>query len=144
MTARLQTEPIRVEELVAAVRADGDGAVALFLGTVRNQNAGRRVLHLEYSAYDGMAENEMARIEREALEAHDVSRTAVFHRTGRLEIGEISVAVAVAAAHRAPAVEACRFVIDTLKKTVPIWKKEFFEGGSVWVEGPATPRARPA
>ena len=132
---RLQTEPIRAEELVAEVRGDADGAVALFLGTVRNHNCGRRVLYLEYSAYPEMAVSEMRRIETQARERFGVDRLALVHRTGRLEIGEASVGVAVAAAHRAEAFDACRFVIDTLKSMVPIWKKEVFEGGEVWIEG---------
>jgi molybdopterin synthase catalytic subunit len=132
---RLQAEPIHPEQLVEQVRGAGDGAVALFLGTVRDHHDGRRVLHLEYHAYPEMAEREMARIEAEALQRFGVSRIALVHRTGRLEIGEVSVGVAVAAAHRAPAVEACRFAIDALKETVPIWKREFFEGGAVWIEG---------
>lgn len=132
---RLQPEPIRVEDLVAEVRRDADGAVAVFVGTVRDHNAGRRVLFLEYEAYAGMAEAEMARIEREAIARFGVSRVAIVHRTGRLAIGEASVAIAVASAHRAPALDACRFAIDTLKATVPIWKKEHFEGGEVWIEG---------
>ena len=130
---RLQAEPIVLEELIAAVRGDGDGAVATFLGTVRDRNEGRRVLHLEYEAYGGMAEREMERIAAEARERHAVSRIAIVHRTGRVEIGEASVAIAVSAPHRAAALEATRFVIDTLKRTVPIWKREHFEGGSVWV-----------
>ena len=133
---RLQREPISIDELVAAVRGDEDGAVATFLGVVRNHNAGRRVLHLEYEAYEGMAESEMRRIEDESLATFEVSRVAIAHRTGRLEIGEASVAVAVSAHHRGEAIDACRLVIDTLKRTVPIWKREFFEGGSVWIEGP--------
>jgi molybdopterin synthase catalytic subunit len=133
---RLQSEPIDVAELVAGVRGEGDGAVTLFLGTVRDQNRGRTVRYLEYEAYAGMAESEMERIERQTLERFDVSRITIVHRTGRLEIGEASVAVAVAAPHRAPALEACRFAIDTLKVAVPIWKKEHFEGGAVWIEGP--------
>ena len=132
---RLQEGPIRVEDLVAEARADGDGALAIFLGTVRNTNVGRRVLHLEYQAYPALAEAEMARIEREALERFGVSRVAIVHRTGRLEIGETSVAIVVASAHRAPALLACRFAIEELKKKVPIWKKEFFEGGEAWIEG---------
>jgi molybdopterin synthase catalytic subunit len=132
---RLQSDAILADELVREVRGDGDGAVAVFLGTVRNENAGRRVLYLEYHAYAGMAEREMERIEREAVKRFGVSTVAIAHRTGRLEIGEASVAVAAASPHRAEAMEACRFVIDTLKKTVPIWKKEFFEGGTVWIEG---------
>jgi molybdopterin synthase catalytic subunit len=133
---RIQSDPIRSESLVERVRTDGDGAVALFLGTVRNRNRGRKVTYLVYEAYDGMAESEMARIESEARERFEVAGIAIVHRTGRLEIGEASVGVAVAAAHRGPALEACRFVIDALKRTVPIWKKEVFEGGEAWIEGP--------
>ena len=132
---RLQAEPIRLEKLCDEVRADADGAVALFVGTVRDHNKGRRVLYLEYEAYAAMAEAEMQRIEDEVRERFAVSRVALVHRTGRLEIGEASVIVAVAAAHRADAFDACRFVIDTLKQRVPIWKKEVFEGGEVWIEG---------
>ena len=131
---RLQEGPIRVEELIGAVRGDGDGAVALFLGTVRDHNAGRRVLRLEYSAYAEMAEAEMAALESEARSRFDISRVALVHRRGLLEVGEVSVGVAVSAVHRAEAFEACRYVIDTLKRKVPIWKKEFFEGGERWVE----------
>ena len=132
---RLQSEPIHADALIARARTDADGAVALFLGTVRDHNVGRRVLHLEYQAYAPMAEREMATIEAEARRRFPVSDMALIHRTGRLEIGEISVAVAVATAHRHDAFEACRYVIDELKKRVPIWKKEFFEGGDVWIEG---------
>ena len=131
---RLQAEPIVLDELIAAVRGDGDGAVATFLGTVRDQNQGRRVLFLEYEAYGGMAEREMERIADEARGRYEVSRIAIVHRTGRLEIGEASVAIAVAAPHRAAALEATRFVIDTLKRTVPIWKKEFAADGEYWVD----------
>jgi molybdopterin synthase catalytic subunit len=130
---RLQSTPIVLDELVRDVRGDGDGAIATFLGCVRADNRGRSVLFLEYEAYGGMAEREMERIAAEALVRHAVSRVAIVHRTGRLEIGEASVAIAVAAPHRAAALEATRFVIDTLKKTVPIWKREHFEGGSVWI-----------
>lgn len=132
---RLQTDPIRVEELFAAVAARGDGAVALFLGTVRDENRGRKVLRLEYQAYEEMARLEMERVGEQARERFPISRLAIAHRTGTLEIGDVSVAVAVAAPHRAEALEACRFVIDTLKRTVPVWKKETFEGGEVWIEG---------
>ncbi len=132
---RLQEEPIRIEAIVEAIRGDEDGAVEAFLGTVRNHNSGRRVLHLEYHAYPEMAEGEMAKLERAAIERYGVSSVAIVHRTGRLEIGDVSVAVVVTSPHREPAQKACRFVIDTLKKTVPIWKKEYFEGGTVWIEG---------
>jgi molybdopterin synthase catalytic subunit len=133
--ARLQDEPISADALAAEVRGDGDGAVALFLGTVRNENAGRRVQFLEYEAYPGMAEAEMERIEREAARRFGVTRLLLVHRAGRLEIGEASVGVAASSPHRTQALEACRFAIDELKKTVPIWKKEYFEGGAVWIEG---------
>jgi molybdopterin synthase catalytic subunit len=134
---RLQAAPIVAQELIDAVRGDADGAVWLFLGTVRNHHAGRRVRWLEYQAYPEMARHEMLRIESEALARFAVRAVALVHRTGRLEVGETSVGVAVAAAHRAAAGDACRFVIDELKREVPIWKKEFFEGGAEWIEGPA-------
>ncbi len=117
---------------MAEIRQDADGALAVFVGTVRDHHRGRKVLHLEYSAYPEMAEKEMAAIEREALETFEIRELQMVHRVGRLELGEASVAVVVAAAHRAAAFEACRFVIDTLKERVPIWKKEFFEGGEAW------------
>jgi molybdopterin synthase catalytic subunit len=132
---RLQAEPIDVAVLTAAVRGDGDGAIAVFLGTVRDVNAGRKVLFLEYEAYEGMAEREIGKIVEEAHARFALTTVAVAHRVGRLEIGEVSVAVAVAAPHRAAALDACRFVIDTLKAKVPIWKREHFEGGVVWIEG---------
>ena len=132
---RLQQTPIRHEELVHAVRGAADGAVVLFLGTVRDHNQGRRVRYLESHAYPEMAERELRRLEEQARERFGVEHVALVHRTGRLEIGETTVAVAVASAHRADAFEACRFIIDRLKQTVPIWKKEFFEGGDVWIEG---------
>jgi molybdopterin synthase catalytic subunit len=134
---RIQNDPIDVAALTAAVRGDGDGAVSLFLGTVRNANAGRRVLFLEYEAYAPMAEREMQRIAEETRARYGVSRVGIVHRVGRLDIGEASVAIAVAAPHRAEAIDACRFVIDTLKRSVPIWKREHFDGGEVWIEGGA-------
>lgn len=134
--ARLTPGALDLAALAEEVRGDGDGAVACFVGTVRNRNEGRVVRFLEYEAYDGMAEREMERIEAEAVSRYGVTRVAIAHRVGRLEIGEASVAVAVAAAHRAAAFAACRFAVDTLKRTVPIWKKEHFEGGAVWIEGP--------
>jgi molybdopterin synthase catalytic subunit len=132
---RLQTEPIDVAGLVSATRGDGDGAISLFLGTVRNVNDGRRVLYLEDEAYGAMAEREMDRIAASAIARFGVASVSIVHRTGRLDIGEASVAIAVAAPHRASAMAACAFVIDTLKATVPIWKREHFEGGAVWLEG---------
>lgn len=132
---RLQSGPIDVAALAADARGDEDGAISLFVGTVRRVNAGRSVLFLEYEAYLGMAERELERIAAEAISRFGVTRVAIVHRVGRLEIGEASVAIAVAAPHRAAAMEACRFVIDTLKTRVPIWKREHFVGGAVWIEG---------
>jgi molybdopterin synthase catalytic subunit len=132
---RLQKDEIRIEKLLEAVGSRRDGAVAVFVGTVRESNRGRRVLHLEYDAYPEMAESEMNKLILEAGERFDISSVALVHRTGKLEIGEVSVAAAVAAPHRVAAFDACRFVIDTLKRTVPIWKKEVFDDGEVWIEG---------
>jgi molybdopterin synthase catalytic subunit len=131
---RLQADPIDAAVVAADAGGDGDGAVSLFLGTVRNVNVGRRVLFLEYEAYDRMAEREMERIATEAVARFGVTKVAIIHRVGRVEIGEASVVIAVAAPHRAPAMDACRFVIDTLKVSVPIWKREHFDDGAVWVE----------
>ena len=131
----VQRGPIDGQALIRSVQTDGDGAVALFLGTVRDHNEGRKVTGLEYSAYEEMALQELARVRDQALEQFEITRAAVVHRLGALEIGATSVAVAVAAPHRAAAFEACRFMIDTLKRTVPIWKKETFEDGEVWIEG---------
>jgi molybdopterin synthase catalytic subunit len=132
---RLQAGSIDVAALLSETRGDGDGAIALFLGTVRNFNAGRRVLFLEYEAYPGMAEREMEQIAAEALSRFGVTQVAIVHRVGRLEIGDVSVAVVVAAPHRAAAMDACRFAIDAVKVSVPIWKREHGDGGAVWIEG---------
>jgi molybdopterin synthase catalytic subunit len=132
---RLQDGSIDVAALLSETRGDGDGAIALFLGTVRNLNAGRRVLFLEYEAYPGMAEREMERIAAEALSRFGVTQVAIVHRVGRLAIGDVSVAVVVAAPHRAAGMDACRFAIDAVKVSVPIWKREHGDGGAVWIEG---------
>lgn len=131
--ARLTRERIDLAALLAAGPADG--AVCLFVGVVRNENAGRRVSHLEYEAYEDMALPLMEQIAAEAARRWPVTDVRVVHRLGQLEIGEPSVAVAVASPHRPEAFAACRYVIDTLKATVPIWKKEFYENGAVWLEG---------
>jgi molybdopterin synthase catalytic subunit len=131
---RLVREPIDLATLCGT--APSDGALALFVGVVRDENAGRRVLHLEYEGYEEMALSELERIVAEAVQRWPVGEVRVVHRLGRLEIGEASVAVAVASPHRAEAFAACRFVIDTLKARVPIWKKEFYADGSSWLEGP--------
>jgi molybdopterin synthase catalytic subunit len=113
-----------------------DGALALFVGIVRNENAGRAVLRLEYEAYEEMALSEMQAIDREARRRWPITDIRIVHRLGPMEVGEASVAVAVASPHRDEAFQACRFAIDTLKKTVPIWKREFYADGAVWLEGP--------
>lgn len=131
---RLQVAPIDAAAIAADARGDGDGAVSVFLGTVRDVSSGRRVLFLQYEAYASMAEREMEGIAEEAIARFGVTKVAMIHRVGRVEIGEASVAIAVAAPHRSAAMDACRFVIDTLKASVPIWKSEHFEGGAVWIE----------
>ncbi|MGQ0568781.1 MAG: molybdenum cofactor biosynthesis protein MoaE [Armatimonadota bacterium] len=128
----LGRDPIRVDALLDAVRVPGAGAVVLFLGTVRDHSRGRHVGHLEYEAYEALARKEMTRIATHAIERWGV-RIAIVHRLGTLAIGEISVAIAVAAPHRRDAFEAGRFAIDTLKQTVPIWKKEVWASGSEWI-----------
>jgi molybdopterin synthase catalytic subunit len=134
---RLVTGPIDPGALMADLRRDDCGAVACFVGVVRNHHQGRRVRHLEYEAYAPMAEEQMRRIVEEARARWPVEAMAIVHRTGRLEIGEASVAVVVAAAHRRAALEACDFGIERLKASVPIWKKEFFDGDASWVIGDA-------
>ncbi len=124
-----------VAGVVAAVASAGDGAVTTFLGLVRDHNKGRRVTHLVYEAYEPLAVKALDRIVAEALEHWPSVRLAVHHRTGRLEIGEASVAIAAASAHRADAFAACRYAIERIKQIVPIWKHEFFEGGDAWIEG---------
>lgn len=137
----LVREPIRVDAVLDAVRHPGAGAVVLFLGTVRDHSRGRAVERLEYEAYDALARSEMAAIAAQAAERWGV-RMAIVHRLGEVPIGEISVAIAVAAPHRRDAFEAGRFAIDTLKQRVPIWKKEVWTGGAEWV-GQEEPAALP-
>ena len=132
---RVQADPLDLAALLALVQAPSLGGVAVFLGTVRDHHAGRAVVRLEYEAYPEMAEAEMRKIAEEAKGRFGVARIAVAHRTGRHEIGETSVAVVVGSAHRREALEACRFVIDTLKRTAPIWKRELYEDGAAWIEG---------
>ena len=115
------------------VASDGAGAIATFLGTVRNRSRGRDVLYLEYEAYEGMAEETMASLARDLSGRHELVAVAMHHRVGRVDIGEPSVAIAVSAPHRAAALAACREAIDTLKRTVPLWKKEVYEGGEEWI-----------
>jgi molybdopterin synthase catalytic subunit len=136
---RLQREPIDSAALLAQCRADDDGAVCLFDGIVRNQTRGRPTLYLEYDSYPSMAVAEMERLALHALSSFAVRDLRIVHRVGRLEIGESSVLIVVASAHRAAAFEACRWIIDSLKKTVPVWKKEFFSDGAAWADGDPFP-----
>jgi molybdopterin synthase catalytic subunit len=128
-------EPIDVRALVAQLARGADGAVVVFEGVVRDHSYGRRTLYLEYEAYEPMALGEMRRLALDVRRTFPIDRIAIVHRLGRLEIGETSVAIVVTSAHRAPAFDACRSAIDRLKKTVPIWKKEYFSDGAVWAEG---------
>ena len=137
--ARLLRGPIDTASVPSALQRPEDGAVATFDGIVRNQSRGRRTLHLEYSAYDRMALRQMELLAQEALSRFAIRDVRILHRLGQLQIGETSVYIAVAAAHRAAALDACRWLIDRLKTTVPIWKKEFFEDGAVWADGEAFP-----
>lgn len=126
--------PLSEQALLAAVEDPGAGAVVLFSGVVRDQTGGRRVKFLEYEAHAPMAVAKMREIAAAARERYSgIRRLAIVHRVGRLEIGESSVLIAVSTAHRGEGFDACRFAIDTLKETVPIWKKEYFEDGEVWV-----------
>ena len=134
-TIRVGDEPLDQSELSRAVRQDSSGAVASFVGVVRNEHRGKRVRYLVYEAYAPMAEAEMGRIAEEIHRRWKVDRIALVHRTGRLEIGEASVIIAVAAPHRREALEACAFAIERLKQSVPIWKKEFTLDGEEWVLG---------
>jgi molybdopterin synthase catalytic subunit len=132
-------DPIDPIALAAYVRGNSDGGIVIFDGFVRDHSKNRRTLYLEYEAYEPMA---LAKIQEIAAHLHNhfsIHRVAMVHRLGRLEIGETSVYIAVSAAHRAAAFDACRYAIDTLKRTVPIWKKEYLEDGSVWADGELPP-----
>ena len=138
---QLGHDPIDLATLVRYVRTDSDGAVVTFDGCVRDNSHGRRTLYLEYESYEAMALTKLREIAAELRARFAIDRVAIAHRLGRIEIGETSVFIAVSAPHRAAAFDACRFAIDTLKRTVPIWKKEYFADGSVWADGelPPTP-----
>ena len=130
---RLSEVPLSVEDAVAEVRSDDAGAVATFIGTTRARSRGRDVLYLEYEAYEGMAEQVMADLAEALKTRHDLCEVAIHHRIGRVDIGETSVVIAVSAPHRAAALTACHEAIDELKITVPLWKKEVYEGGEEWI-----------
>ena len=135
----LTREPLSAESLVEALQKPEDGAVVIFEGIVRNHSRQRRTLFLEYEAYEAMAMAQIGSLVDEAKRKFAIREAAIHHRLGRLEIGECSVVIAVASAHRAAAFDACRWLIDTLKRTVPIWKKEHFEDGAVWADGEPFP-----
>ena len=143
--AMLVSTSIDPEPLLEQLKQPEDGALAMFDGIVRNNSRGRRTLYLDYSGYEPMALRKMEQLATEALQRFAVRDLRIVHRLGRLQIGESSVYIAVSSAHRAAAFDACRWLIDTLKTTVPIWKKEFFEDGAVWSDGepfpPGVPRA---
>ena len=130
---RLTEEPIDPAGVVTEVADDRAGAIATFIGTTRIESRGRSVLHLDYEAYGGMAEKVMAELAEGLRAKHELCAVAIHHRVGRVEIGGISVAIAVSAPHRAAALAACAEAIDTLKETVPLWKKEVYEGGEEWI-----------
>ncbi len=130
---RLTDDPIALDALLAEVADERAGAIATFLGTTRIHSRGRTVLHLEYEAYEGMAEKVMEEIAGGLEERYDLCRVAMIHRVGRVGIGETSVAIAVSAPHRDHALAACKDAIDTLKVDVPLWKKEVYEGGEEWI-----------
>jgi molybdopterin synthase catalytic subunit len=132
---RLVREPIDVQSIADGLRRPEDGALVIFEGVVRNHADGKGVLRLEYDGYEPMALKKLEEIGSRAKSEFAIRDIAVVHRLGPMDVGECSVAIVVASAHRAPAFDACRFAIDAIKKIVPIWKKEFYEDGEVWIEG---------
>ena len=145
---RITRSRIALARLIRALRDPGAGAIVTFVGTTRNENAGRRVVRLEYEAFVRMAEREMQALAVEAKRRWPLRKVAMVHRIGVVPVGEASVAIAVAAGHRAEAFAACHWLIDRLKEIVPIWKREHFHGGRVWIGaqqgGPAPPKKRAA
>lgn len=141
--ASIVRSPVDTERTLSDLKHGEDGAALVFEGIVRNQTRGRRTLFLDYEAYEEMALREMESLAAQALEKFKIRNVALVHRLGRLQIGETSVLVVVVSAHRAAAFEACRWLIDTLKRTVPIWKKEHFEDGAVWADGEPFPDGIP-
>ncbi len=136
---RIVQERIVPHAIIPPLERPEDGAITIFDGIVRNHSRGRTTLYLEYEAYEAMALKKMEGLAAEAMSRYAIRNVAVVHRLGRLEIGESSVLIAVFSQHRAAAFDACRWLIDTLKQTVPIWKKEFFEDGAVWAQGDPFP-----
>ena len=135
--------PIDTQQALRRIKRGDDGAAVVFEGVVRNQTRARKTLYLDYEAYEGMALREMETLAESALKEFRIRDVAMVHRLGRLEIGETSVLIVVVSAHRAAAFDACRYLIDTLKRTVPIWKKEYFADGAVWADGEPFPAEIP-
>ena len=133
ISCTITQETIRLDDLTTFVADPGAGAMATFVGTTRDTNEGRNVVRLEYECYPGMAEKEMVKIGQEILERWPVKKVAMVHRLGRVDIGEASVAIAVSSGHRHASFEACHYAINQLKEAVPIWKKELYEGGELWI-----------
>jgi molybdopterin converting factor subunit 1 len=136
-------DAIDTQKVLDGIKQGEDGAAVVFEGVVRNQTRGRRTIYLDYEAYEAMALQQMEELAGQALKQFQIRAVALVHRLGRLEIGETSVLIVVASAHRAAAFDACRWLIDTLKQTVPIWKKEYFGDGAVWADGEAFPAEIP-
>lgn len=130
---KISSDGLILKDCYDFVQDDSCGGISVFVGTVRNNTEGKNVFKLEFSAYEPMAVKEMTKIALEALERFKIKKIAIHHAVGNLKIGEVPVIIAVSSAHRDAAFKACQFAIDTLKKTVPIWKKEFFEDGEIWV-----------
>jgi molybdopterin synthase catalytic subunit len=130
---KITQSPINMQELADFVADPAAGAMATFVGMTRNTNEGRQVTRLEYECYPGMAEKEMEKIAAEVLRRWPIKKISIVHRLGRVDIGEASVAIAVSSGHRHAAFEACHYAINQLKETVPIWKKELYEGGELWI-----------
>jgi molybdopterin converting factor subunit 1 len=137
--AIITRDAIPTSDVLSRIKQGEDGAAVVFEGIVRNQTRGRRTLYLDYEAYEEMALDQLEFLAQQALKEFAVRDVALVHRLGRLEIGETSVLIVVASAHRAAAFDACRWLIDTLKRTVPIWKKEYFDDGAVWADGEPFP-----
>jgi len=132
----ITNEALQPDVITRHVEGSGSGAVVTFLGTTRDTTAHRKVLYLEYESYGPMAEKQLAQVDQEMRTMWTLEDVAISHRLGRLEIGDISLVVAVSAAHRKESFSACQYAVDRIKQTVPIWKKEYFEGGEIWVESP--------
>jgi len=141
--ASIVRDRIDTKDILDRMKRAEDGAAVVFEGVVRNQTRGRKTLYLDYEAYESMALQQMEVLATQALKQFQVREVELVHRVGRLEIGETSVLIVVASPHRAAAFDACRWLIDTLKRTVPIWKKEFFKDGAVWADGEPFPAEIP-